>query len=48
MRCDDCHPLILDHLYGLLDPAQAADLDAHLTACAACAAARAAEARAGS
>ena len=46
MRCNDCQPLLLDHLYGLLEPAQAADLDAHLTGCAPCAAARAEEARA--
>ncbi len=46
MRCNDCQPLLLDHLYGLLEPAQAATLDAHLTACAACAAARDTEARA--
>ncbi|MFO0796930.1 MAG: hypothetical protein U0804_05595 [Gemmataceae bacterium] len=46
MRCHDCQPLLLDHLYGLLEPAQAAALDAHLTTCAGCAAARAEEARA--
>ena len=36
MRCDDCHPLLLDHLYGLLDPAEAAAVERHLTGCPAC------------
>lgn len=46
MRCHDCHPLLLDRLYGLLDPADAAALDEHLTGCVDCAAARDREARA--
>lgn len=40
MRCDHCEPLLLDHLYGLLDPADAAAVDGHLAGCPACAAAR--------
>ena len=40
MLCTDCRPLILDHLYGLLDPAEAVAAEAHLAACPACTAAR--------
>ncbi|MBN9518944.1 hypothetical protein J0H58_10565, partial [bacterium] len=40
MRCHDCQPLLLDHLYGLLDPADAAVIEGHLTGCADCAVAR--------
>lgn len=40
MRCDDCEPLLLDHLYGLLDPADAAAVEQHLAGCGACTAAR--------
>jgi hypothetical protein len=45
MNCEHCQPLLLDHLYGLLDPGEAAGVDAHLAACPACAAARADTAR---
>ena len=40
MRCDHCEPLLLDHLYGLLDPADAAAVEGHLTGCGSCTAAR--------
>jgi hypothetical protein len=40
MRCFDCQPLLLDHLYGLLDPAEAAAVEEHLTGCVGCADAR--------
>ncbi|MBX9625658.1 MAG: zf-HC2 domain-containing protein, partial [Gemmataceae bacterium] len=40
MRCDDCEPLLLDHLYGLLDPADAAAVEGHVAGCEGCAAAR--------
>jgi hypothetical protein len=40
MRCETCQPLILDHLYGLLDGAEAAAVEAHLRECPACRAAR--------
>lgn len=40
MRCDDCQSLLLDHLYGLLDPAEAASVEEHLGGCPGCAAAR--------
>jgi predicted anti-sigma-YlaC factor YlaD len=39
-RCERCQPLILDHLYGLLDGPDEAFVDAHLRDCAACAAVR--------
>jgi hypothetical protein len=39
-RCDTCQEQLLDRLYGLLDPADADALDAHLADCADCAAAR--------
>ena len=45
MNCQHCQPLLLDHLYGLLDGPEAAAVDAHLAACPACAAARAETAR---
>lgn len=35
--CETCRQLLLDHLYGLLDPAEAAAVDAHLVGCSACA-----------
>ena len=41
LPCNDCRPLILDHLYGLLDAAEAAAVEAHLAGCPECAAARA-------
>jgi anti-sigma factor RsiW len=40
MRCEHCQPLILDHLYGLLDGPDATAVEAHLRECPACAAAR--------
>ena len=40
MRHEHCQHLLLDHLYGLLDDAEAAGVDAHLAECDACAAAR--------
>jgi hypothetical protein len=46
MRCDDCRDLLLDHLNGLLDPPEAAALDAHLSGCAGCSAVREQAARA--
>ncbi|MDB5313647.1 MAG: hypothetical protein JWO38_7849 [Gemmataceae bacterium] len=46
MRCDHCRSLLLDHLYGLLDPAEAAAVEGHLTTCPDCTAARAQAARA--
>ncbi len=36
--CPDCRSRLLDHMYGLLDPAAAAAVDAHLATCPACAA----------
>src|SRR5262245_6558220 len=45
MNCQHCQPLLLDHLYGLLDAPEAAAVDAHLASCPACAAARAETAR---
>src|SRR5206468_1442364 len=42
MTCEHCKPLILDHLYGLLDGPDAAAVEAHLRDCPACAAAPAA------
>ena len=38
--CETCRDALLDHIYGLLSPAEASDLEAHLSACPACAAAR--------
>ncbi len=40
LRCDQCREQLLDHLYGLLDPAEAVALDDHLVGCPACTAAR--------
>lgn len=45
MNCAHCQSLLLDHLYDLLDGAEAAALDAHLAACPACAEVRAETAR---
>ena len=45
MNCQHCQPLLLDHLYGLLDGPEAAAVDAHLASCPACAAARTETAR---
>jgi hypothetical protein len=45
MNCQTCQPLLLDHLYGLLDGPEADALDAHLASCPTCAAARAETAR---
>ena len=45
MRCDDCQTLMLDHLYGLLDPAETAAVEKHLAGCPNCAAARTQAAR---
>src|SRR5687768_4814206 len=45
LPCNDCRPLILDHLYGLLDAGESAAVEAHLATCEACAAARAEAAR---
>lgn len=45
MNCQHCQPLLLDHLYGLLDGPEAESFDAHLAECPACAAARAETAR---
>ena len=39
-RCERCQPLILDHLYGLLDGPDEAFVETHLRECAACAAVR--------
>ncbi len=39
-RCEHCQPLILDHLYGLLEGPDAAVVESHLRECPACAAAR--------
>jgi len=40
MRCENCQPLILDYLYGLLDGPEADAVETHLRDCAGCAAAR--------
>lgn len=40
MRCENCRELLLDHLYDLLDTAEADAVDAHLATCPECAAAR--------
>ena len=45
MNCQTCQPLLLDHLYGLLDGPDEAAVGAHLAACPACAAALAETAR---
>src|SRR5436190_956203 len=45
MNCQHCQNLLLDHLYGLLDGAESATVDAHLASCPTCAAARAETAR---
>lgn len=45
MRCDLCQSLLLDHLYGLLDPSEAATVEAHLAGCVGCTAARESAAR---
>ncbi|MCI0701847.1 MAG: zf-HC2 domain-containing protein, partial [Planctomycetia bacterium] len=45
MNCQHCQPLLLDHLYGLLDAPESAAVDAHLASCASCAAARTETAR---
>lgn len=45
MNCAHCQSLLLDHLYGLLDGAEAVALDAHLAGCPACAGVRAETAR---
>lgn len=45
LPCEPYRERLLDHLYGLLDPAEAADLDAHLAGCPDCAAARTEAAR---
>ena len=37
--CETCQAQLLHHLFGLLDDAEAADLQAHLAGCAACQAA---------
>src|SRR5262245_58080781 len=42
MRCDDCQTRLLDLVYGLPDPAEAAALEAHVAGCPACTAAVAA------
>lgn len=44
-RCNECRPLILDHLYGLLEAPEAAVVEAHLAECPECAAARTEAAR---
>src|SRR4051794_1458299 len=38
MPCDDCRALLLDHLYGLLEPAEAQAVETHLPPCPACSA----------
>jgi anti-sigma factor RsiW len=39
-RCEQCRERVLDFLYGLLDPAEEAEVAAHIESCPACAAAR--------
>jgi hypothetical protein len=39
MRCDECPLVMLDELYGLLEPKESAALAAHVATCPACAAA---------
>ncbi len=46
MMCHDCQPLLLDHLYGLLEAAETAAVESHLAGCPACTAARSEAARA--
>ncbi|MBA4186894.1 MAG: hypothetical protein C0467_02630 [Planctomycetaceae bacterium] len=41
LRCTECRPLILDHLFGLLDAPEIAAVAAHLSTCPACASERA-------
>src|SRR5581483_5985697 len=36
MTCAHCRAALLDRLYGLLDPAEVAAVDAHLAGCPAC------------
>lgn len=36
LRCEDCSNLMLDYLYGLLDPEEQGQLRAHLADCPAC------------
>ncbi|WP_439622751.1 zf-HC2 domain-containing protein [Gemmata sp.] len=45
LRCTECRPLILDHLFGLLDAPEVAAVAAHLATCPACAAERTEAAR---
>src|SRR5262245_20007701 len=45
-RCDHYRNVLLDHLYGLHDPADAAAVEEHLSGCEGCVAARDHEARA--
>lgn len=40
LACDACRDNLLDHIYGLLSPTESSELEAHLSACPACAAAR--------
>ena len=40
LRCTECRPLILDHLFGLLDAPEIKAVAAHLSTCPACAAER--------
>jgi hypothetical protein len=40
MQCQQCQPLILDHLYGLLEEPESVAVESHLRECAACAAVR--------
>jgi hypothetical protein len=40
IRCDHCQSLLLEHLYGLLDPAEAAVVESHLAGCSGCTVAR--------
>ncbi|AMV23607.1 hypothetical protein VT84_04295 [Gemmata sp. SH-PL17] len=45
MNCEHCQTLLLDHLYGLLEGSEAAEVDAHLANCPQCSDARAETAR---
>ena len=40
LTCESSQSQLLDHLYGLLDPSEAAALEVHLTTCAHCVAKR--------
>jgi len=40
LRCTECRPLILDHLFGLLDAPEITAVAAHLSTCQSCAAER--------